>query len=171
MCRLTGELFDGHVPGDPVTQKWMHEVMLPNLEVGAKRSGRSLKDLDLGSSGFIGCGITEADMERIREGLRQRIGLYATTPDYKKLLEVHGWSELLPKLIDLSRKGAWDEMGALVTDEMLEQYAVIGRPQDLPAKLKERFGSYADRIQLDEEWFQGLSDDQVQQLVESIKRL
>ena len=37
--------------------------------------------------------------------------------------------------------------------------------------LKERFGGYADRIQLDEEWFQGLSDGQVRQLVESIKCL
>ncbi len=144
---------------------------MPNLEVGAKRSGRSLKDLDLGSSWFIGCGNTEADLENIREGLRQRIGLYATTPDYRKLLELHGWGDLFPKLRELSRKGAWTEMGTLVTDEMLEQYTVIGRPQDLLAKLKERFGGYADRIQLDEEWFQGLSDDQVRQLVESIKRL
>ena len=171
MCRLAGELFDGHVAGDPVTHKWMQEVMLPNLEVGAQRSGRSLKDLDLGSSGFIGCGNTEADLEHIREGLRQRIGLYATTPDYRTLLELHGWSELFPKLIELSRKGAWTEMGTLVTDEMLEQYAVIERPQELPAKLKERFGGYADRIQLDEEWFQGLSEGEVRQVVESIKRL
>ena len=97
--------------------------------------------------------------------------MYASTPDYKALLELHGWSDLLPKLIELSRKSAWAEMGTLVTDEMLEQYAVIGKPQDLPAKLKERFGGYADRIQLDEEWFQGISDGQVRQLVESIKGL
>jgi probable F420-dependent oxidoreductase len=171
MCRLAGELFDGHVPGDPVTRKWVQEVMLPNLEVGAKRSGRNLKDLDLASSGFIGCGNTEEDLEHIREGLRQRIGLYATTPDYRKLLELHGWSGILPKLIELSRKGAWDRMGPLVTDQMLEQYAVIGKPQELPGKLREQFGGYAHRIQLDEEWFHGLSDGQVRQLVESIKRL
>ena len=171
MCQLTGELADGHQPGDPVTYKWFCEMILPNLEAGARRSGRTLRDLDLGSHGFIGCATSDRGLERVRGRLRERIALYASTPDYKKLLEMHGWDAMLSPLIEMSRAGQWREMGELVTDEMMEQYAVIGRPDDVVRKLRERFGGLVDRIQLDDEWFEDLADDDIRALVASIKAI
>ena len=94
MCQLAGEIADGHLPGDPITEKWFSEVMLPNLEQGAKRAGRTLNDLDLGSYGFIGCAATDAGLERVREGLKQRIALYASTPEYEKILTLHSWTDI-----------------------------------------------------------------------------
>jgi probable F420-dependent oxidoreductase len=171
MCRLTGALADGHLPGDPVTYKWFCEMMLPNLEEGTRQSGRQLSDLDLGSHGFIGCARTNEGLERVRKGLRERIALYASTPDYKKLLDMHGWGDKLSVFIDMARQGQWEEMGNLVTDEMLDEYAVVGTPDELPGKLRARFGGIVKRIQLDDEWFDGLSDDDVRSLVASIQAI
>ena len=171
MCRLTGEIADGHIPGDPVTYKWFSEVMLPNLEIGAKRSGRSLEDIDLGGHGFIGCAKTAEGLETLREKLRSRIALYASTPEYKPMLEMHGWENLFSTFIELARQNQWDKMGDYVTDEMLEEYAVIGTPEELPQKLKTRFGGITQRIQMDDEWFEEMSDCDIAELVKALKEI
>jgi probable F420-dependent oxidoreductase len=171
MCRLTGEVADGHIPGDPVTYKWFCEMMLPNLEIGAKRSGRTLKDIDLGGHGFIGCGKTKADLEAVRKRLRERVGLYASTPEYRPMLEMHGWENKFSPLIDLAREGKWSEMGDLVTDEMLDEYTIVGTPGELPGKLKARFGGVTQRVQMDDEWFEGMSDGDIRALVKAIRQI
>jgi probable F420-dependent oxidoreductase len=171
MCQLTGELADGHLPGDPITDKWFDEVMLPNLEIGAARAGRTLADLDLGSHGFIGCANSEEGLARVREGLKKRVALYASTPEYEKILDMHGWKADLSSFIDMARAHRWDEMGELVTDEMLEAYAVVASPADLPGELKKRFGGRVNRLQIDETWFDGLSDADITTLVAAIKAL
>ena len=171
MCQLAGEVADGHLPGDPITDKWFCEVMLPNLEKGARRAGRKLADLDLGSHGFIGCAATEAGLERVRQGLRERIALYASTPEYEKIQDMHGWDVDLSTFINMARENRWQEMGNLVTDDMLEAYAVVASPRDLPGKLRERFGGLVNRIQIDETWFDGLSDADVRELVTAIKQI
>ena len=171
MCRLTGEVADGHIPGDPVTYKWFCEMMLPNLEIGAKRSGRTLKDIDLGGHGFIGCGKSAKNLASIRKRLRVRIALYASTPEYRPMLEMHGWEDLFSPLIDLARQDKWEEMGNLVTDEMLDEYAVVGTPEEIPQKLKARFGGITQRIQLDDEWFEEMSEGDIKKLVKAIQKI
>lgn len=171
MCQLTGELADGHLPGDPITDKWFAEVMLPNLEIGAKKAGRTLDDIDLGSYGFIGCATTDEGLDRVREGLKERVALYASTPEYEKMLDMHGWDVNLTHFIEMAREQKWKEMARLVSDEMLEAYAVIAKPQDLPAALERRFGGQVNRLQVDESWFDGLSDDDIVALVSEIKKI
>ncbi len=171
MCRLCGELTDGHLPGDPITWKWHEEIMLPNLEIGLERSGRTLKDLDLGGYGFIGCATTDAGIDQVATGLKERVALYASTPEYAEMLEMHGWDVGVADFIELSRENKWKEMGNLVSDKMLEAYSVIAKPDDLPAALKKRYGGKVNRIQIDETWFDGLSDDQVAKLVGEIKKI
>jgi len=171
MCQLCGKVADGHLPGDPITYKWHEEVMLPNLEIGAKKAGRSLKDLDLGSYGFIGCSNTDEGLERMRKGLKERVALYASTPEYEKMLDMHGWDVNLSDFIELSRQDRWEDMGKLVSDDMLDAYSLVERPEDLPGKIKQRYDSHIGRLQLDEEWFDGLSDDDIAKLVKAIKEI
>lgn len=171
MCQLTGELADGHLPGDPITDKWHAEVMLPNLEIGAKKAGRTLKDLDLGSYGFVGCATTDEGLARVRDGLKERVAFYASTPEYEKMLDLHGWDVNLSDFISMAREQRWSEMGRLVSDEMLEAYAVIAKPADLPAALRKRFGGCVDRLQIDETWFDGLTDEDIASLVADIKKI
>ncbi len=171
MCQLCGKMADGHLPGDPITNKWHEEVMLPNLEIGAKKTGRSLNDIDLGSYGFIGCATTDEGLERMRAGLKERVALYASTPEYKQMLDMHGWDVNLTDFIEMARAQKWKQMAELVSDEMLEAYAVVEKPADLPAALKKRFGSTVNRIQIDETWFDGLTDDDTEKLVAEIKKI
>ena len=170
MCQLAGEVADGHLPGDPITHKWFCEVMLPNLQIGAERAGRTLNDLDLGSHGFIGCATSDEGLARVREGLKERIALYASTPEYERILDMHGWDVDLATFIDMARAGRWKEMGRLVTDDMLDAYAVIASPEDLPVMLKRRFGGLVNRVQIDESWFDGLSNAELGTVVNALKQ-
>ena len=145
--------------------------MLPNLEIGLERSGRTLKDLDLGGYGFIGCATNTEGLDRVANGLKERVALYASTPEYAEMLSMFGWSVSQEDFANLSRQGKWAEMGNLVTDDMLEAYSVITTPEDLPSALAKRYGGKVDRIPIDETWFDGLTDDQVETLVTEIKKI
>ena len=46
----------------------------------------------------------------------------------------------------MSKQGRWDEMGELITDEILEQFAVVGEPEAVARGIGSRYGALIDRI-------------------------
>jgi hypothetical protein len=49
----------------------------------------------------------------------------------------------------LSKKGEWVAMGDLVTDDMLETFAIVAAPGDVAAGIADRWGGTVDRIAFD----------------------
>jgi hypothetical protein len=58
-------------------------------------------------------------------------------------------------------------MGDLIGDEVLNAFAVIGRPQDAGAELKRRYGDAADRVTVTSA--AGLSLDQLRDLLTALR--
>jgi alkanesulfonate monooxygenase SsuD/methylene tetrahydromethanopterin reductase-like flavin-dependent oxidoreductase (luciferase family) len=81
-------------------------------------------------------------------GVRAQIAFYGSTPAYKPVLELHGWGGLADQLNALSRQQAWAEMGELITDDVLDAFAVAGTPAAVAAELRRRFGDLITRISL-----------------------
>ncbi|MCS5585549.1 MAG: hypothetical protein NZ777_18815, partial [Pseudomonadales bacterium] len=50
-----------------------------------------------------------------------------------------------PELNRLSKQGRWDDMGGLISDDILGEFAVIGEPEQAVDLFKSRFGSLIDR--------------------------
>jgi hypothetical protein len=48
----------------------------------------------------------------------------------------------------MTRAGRWSELGSLITDEMLGEFAVVGEPDQVGPRMMERFGDVADRVSL-----------------------
>ena len=46
----------------------------------------------------------------------------------------------------MSKAGKWTEMGELITDEVLDTFAVIAPPEQIAARIAERFGDVVDRL-------------------------
>ncbi|MCA9848743.1 MAG: hypothetical protein KC472_12270, partial [Dehalococcoidia bacterium] len=46
----------------------------------------------------------------------------------------------------LSVEGKWDDMVGLVTDEMMEEFCVIGTWDELPAKMREKYAGINTQI-------------------------
>ncbi|HEX2173421.1 MAG TPA: TIGR03617 family F420-dependent LLM class oxidoreductase, partial [Dehalococcoidia bacterium] len=53
MCRLVGEVADGIRLHTFNTPKYVQQVILPSIEAGAKRAGRSMSDLEIIGGSFI----------------------------------------------------------------------------------------------------------------------
>lgn len=62
------------------------------------------------------------------------------------MLELHGWESVHEKLHRASLNGEWDAMGNLITDEMLDAFAVSGTPAEVAAGLRSRFGGVVSRL-------------------------
>jgi len=169
MARLAGEICDGVFFGDPVTNKWVREQLVPSFQDGARKSGRDPKTLDISNGSFVGVGSTPEEVKKAKEAIRARISFYGSTPTYRPVFEYHGWGDITPRLHAMSREGKWSEMPALITDEMVNNFAVIGRYEELPHLIKERFGSYAKRVHLGyPDWTLGDTDARMKKLVDEV---
>ncbi len=146
MCRLAGELCDGFQVHPFHSAKYLRDVVLPNVEAGLEASGRKRADISLASSVFIVTGRTAAEMEAARRSVRSQIGFYASTPNYRVILECHGWEQVARELTRKSVQGDWEGMANLITDEMLEEFAVVGAPDEVPEKLTRRYTGLLDRL-------------------------
>jgi hypothetical protein len=93
-------------------------------------------------------GDTAEQLDLARTKVKETIAFYGSTPSYRGVLDHHGWGDVQPELTALSRAGRWSEMGALVDDTMLAQFAVVGDPEEAGGKLAARFGDLVDRITL-----------------------
>jgi hypothetical protein len=91
-------------------------------------------------------GRTAAEVARAREHARAQIAFYASTRTYEPVLAAHGWQDLTPQLHRKSVEGDWAGMAALITDEMLDVFAVEAPLDGLRAALDRRYGGVLDRI-------------------------
>jgi hypothetical protein len=99
--------------------------------------------------------------------VRGLVGFYGSTPAYRPVLDTHGWGELQPRLRQLTKEGRWDELAALVDDDVLAAIAVRGSPAEVGAELARRFGGRVDRIGVYTPYT--LRDDILAEVVEGIR--
>jgi alkanesulfonate monooxygenase SsuD/methylene tetrahydromethanopterin reductase-like flavin-dependent oxidoreductase (luciferase family) len=118
------------------TFQYTRDVILPAVARGAEKSGRQLGDIDILGAPFLAIGKDAEGVEKAKDELRQQISFYASTRSYHAVLEYHGWQDVGKALYDLSVKGKWTDMPALITDEMLEQWAVISTYDDFADEMR-----------------------------------
>lgn len=145
MTRVAAEVADGLIIHPFSNEKYIREVTMPAVEEGLARSGRKREDFEIIYSPFVISGKDEASFEAARAASKQRISFYGSTPAYKNVLAVHGWGDLQGELNVMSKQGKWQEMGELVTDEMLNTFGVMGEPDTIVPEIKKRFGDLVDR--------------------------
>ncbi|MBT4519697.1 MAG: TIGR03617 family F420-dependent LLM class oxidoreductase [Halieaceae bacterium] len=138
-CRTAGEVADGirlHPLNSP---SYINEVVRPEVEKGAQKAGRAISDIDICANPFIITGTNEQEFDYSRELIRKHLSMYAATHAYRAVMEHHGWGEICDELVALSRAQRWENMYALVSDEMLDTFAVVAMRDELPARLEERY--------------------------------
>jgi len=146
--RLAGELCDGLAMHPFNTPAYTDDVIAPLVAEGADRGDRSLDDVALSASPFVVTGETPEQRERSREQVRRRIAFYGSTRTYHDVLDHHGWKSVGEELHELSQDQAWDEMAALVTDEMVSTFAIEAEPDEIRAETEAVYGGIADRVSL-----------------------
>ena len=146
MTEVAGEVCDGFICHGFTTEKYLREVTLPALERGRAKAGKTMEGFEIIGPSFVVTGNTEEEMAAASAGTRQQIAFYGSTPAYRGVLDIHGWGGLQDELNTLSKQGKWVEMGALITDEILDAFAVVGQPETVAPELHRRYGDVIQRI-------------------------
>ena len=145
MSRLAGEMCDGYHVHPFHTPRYLREVTLPAMEEGARAAGRPSGSVVLASMVFVVTGRDEGEMATMRERVRQQIAFYASTPAYRRVLEVHGW-DFGPRLTAMSKRGRWAEMAGVVSDEVVSEVAVEAPIDRLGEAMRDRYHGLLDRV-------------------------
>jgi alkanesulfonate monooxygenase SsuD/methylene tetrahydromethanopterin reductase-like flavin-dependent oxidoreductase (luciferase family) len=142
LARLAGEVGDGFMVHPFHTAAYLQEVILPAINQGLEKSGRERGALQMSVTAFV---VTSPQEDLF---VRSQIAFYASTPSYRAVMALHGWSETAEKLSALVQQNKWADMPALISDEMLHSFAVVNDEANLAARLKARYSGLADRLAL-----------------------
>ena len=144
MTAVAGRVADGMLCHGFTTEQYVRERTIPAL-----RAARGSLD------GFTLCQPVLAVIGSDRQaraaaevGVRRQIAFYGSTPAYRPVLDLHGWGELGDQLNLLSRRQEWAQMGDLITDDVLDAFAVSGTPAEAADAIWHRFGNVATRVSL-----------------------
>lgn len=145
MTRVAAEVADGMIMHPFTTERYLREVTLPAIEAGLAQSDRRLASFELDYAPMIAMGSSDESLEAAILEVRNRIAFYGCTVAYRPVLELHGWGAVQDELIPLNRAHRTEQMAALISDEMVQAFAIVGRPEAVVETMRERLGGLVSR--------------------------
>lgn len=146
LCRVAGELCDGLHVHPFHTTDYLKRQIIPAVEQGARKVGRTRADVALHCAIFVVTGRDEAEMHAAAQEVKMQVAFYASTYSYRAVLAQHGWEAVGDQLALLVRQGQWDAMPGLISDEMLNTFAVVAPVSELAGQVKARYAGLLDRV-------------------------
>ena len=129
---LAGSLCEGVHIHPFHSAKYLREFAWPHLREGMHSAGRSRLDFTAVGAVFAIPTDGRKPAHVYAAAAREQIAFYMSTPAYRSIVDLHGWSAAAEQLSQMARRGEWQAMGQVITDEMLDAFAVTGKWADLP---------------------------------------
>ncbi len=147
MTKMVGRIADGmisHPTNSP--PEYIRDVCWPRLREGLAKGERSEEPFKLILGPLTAVGKDDAEVAAAWEKQRNLLGFLYSTPAYWPSLELFGWQEKGQQLLDMTRQGNWEEMSAIVTDEMLERFVPRGTYDEIAGIFQQRYQGLTKRI-------------------------
>ncbi|MCH8089517.1 MAG: LLM class flavin-dependent oxidoreductase [Chloroflexi bacterium] len=144
MTRAAGDVADG-ILGFPMwSLKWIKEVILPNVAIGLKRSGRDRKEIEVWAS--VTVAIT-GDKKQGYLDARGVPGFYTTVRTYQPLVAWHGYEKEAGQIRDafVKLQGFGPEVLEPVHQEMVDTFVIVGTADEARKRVAE-FAEVCDAI-------------------------
>lgn len=168
MVALATAVADGLLVHPFGSDRHLAEVTLPRIADGLAAAGRDRTDVTVVGQAIVACAGDPERQPELDATARWLVGFYGSTPAYAPVLETEGRGHLHPELRRLSREGRWDEMAALVDDDLLDAVVLRGDPSAVAERLRRRFAGHVDRVALSTPG--GIVDDDLAALVSEFRR-
>ena len=139
LTRAAAETADGLLVMPFGSAHFLRSVTLPAVHSGLAAAGRSVADFAVIPEVIVSSGSDHTAVRRL-------LAFYGSTPAYRPVLDAHGWGELQPELNSLSKQGKWQEMGSLISDEMLFTIAACGSPREIASHIRTRVEGISDTV-------------------------
>jgi len=146
MCKVAGELCDGVHVHPMHSMNYINTRLLPDLQSGADRSGRSASNIDLIIPVFAIPGDSAEERQSMINRTRMQISFYGSTPNYSFQFDDLGYDGTTQKLGALMKQGDIPAMANLISDEMLEHFTLVARWDDMADTLIDRYQGIASRV-------------------------
>jgi probable F420-dependent oxidoreductase len=146
MLRMAGEVADGvhvHPLNNPI---YLRETVLPELGAGARRSGRTVDDLEVIVPAFLCVGDTDEERHAWRESARIQVAFYGSTPNYAFIFEQLDREGTTERIRERQRAGDVAGMAAVIDDDLLEQFTTTGTWDDIADVIVAKYGGIATRV-------------------------
>jgi probable F420-dependent oxidoreductase len=140
LAKLAGELCDGFLVHPFHSARYLQEVILPAIRKGVEKGNRKRTDIAVSVTAFVATSPGEEDFAR------SQLAFYASTPSYRPVMDIHGWSRAAEKLSAHAARGEWPEMPALITDEMLKEFCLVTDEKNMVSALMDKYTGIADRL-------------------------
>ncbi len=146
MTTMAGEVADGVHVHPLHSVQYLEQRLIPAVQAGAAKAGRSPADVDLLIPVFIVPGDTPEEREPLARRARTQIAFYGSTRNYAFQFDDLGFEGTSAKLNERLKAGDLDGLAATITDEMLDLFAVVGRWDDVADQIIDRYRGRAERV-------------------------
>jgi probable F420-dependent oxidoreductase len=131
MLRMAGAVADGVHVHPLNTPTYLAETVRPQVAEGARSAGRDPSEISLIVPVFTVVGDTPEEQERWRRMARTQIAFYGSTPNYGFIFDQIGFDGTTAAVRERQKAGDVAGMAAVITDEILEHFAITARWDDL----------------------------------------
>jgi probable F420-dependent oxidoreductase len=138
LTRAVAEHADGLLVMPFGSKRFLHDHTMPAVREGLRAGGRDVDDFAVIPEIIVSAGDGS--------GARRLLAFYGSTPAYRPVLAAHGWEDLQPELNAMSKQGRWEEMGGLISDEMMHTIAACGTPAEIAAHIRDRVDGISDTV-------------------------
>ena len=146
MVRAAGEVADGIHVHPLHSAPYLKDKLLPALATGTTAAGRSTDDVELMIPVFAAPGDTPEARETLVQRCRAQIAFYGSTKNYAFQFDDLGFDGTSARLNERLKAGDMAGMADLITDDMLDHFAVICRWDELADRLVDRYDGIASRL-------------------------
>ncbi|OBF81305.1 LLM class F420-dependent oxidoreductase [Mycobacterium sp. 852002-51163_SCH5372311] len=146
LTRATAEHADGLLVMPFGSKRFLRESTMPAVRAGLQARGRWPEDFTVVPEIIVSAGETEEEQESAAAGTRRLLAFYGSTPAYRPVLAAHGWEDLQPELNAMSKQGRWQEMGGLISDDIMRTLAACGTPAEIAAYIRDRVDGVSDTV-------------------------
>ena len=146
MTTMAGEVADGVHVHPLHSAHYLEHRLVPAVNAGAAKAGRSPADVDLLIPAFIVPGDTPEARADLARRARTQIGFYGSTKNYAFQFDDLGFDGTSALLNDRLKAGDQAGMTATITDEMLDAFAIVGPWDEIADRLIDRYAGRAERV-------------------------
>jgi probable F420-dependent oxidoreductase len=146
MCRMAGAHADGIHVHPLHSIPYLKNRLLPSVAEGATSAGRPAGDVDLIIPVFAIPGDSHEERAALLDRTRFQIAFYGSTRNYAFQFDDLGFGGTSARLNERLKAGDVAGMAALITDEMLDHFAVVANWDELADALTARYAGIAARL-------------------------
>lgn len=146
MTKVAAQVADGVHVHPLHSMAYLEKRLLPDLAAGAGEVGRDPTEVELIVPVFACPGDTPEERAADVATARRQIAFYGSTPNYAFQFDDLGFEGTTGRIRAKFKAGELDTIGDVITDEMLDHFAVVAPWDELADALISRYAGRAARV-------------------------